>query len=247
MKTVYLFFVIMKDTIKTVLFDVDDTLFDRDLAQQRAIELIVRRLPAVFRKFETRRIIEAFIESDRITTADFRAGAPSGDLRDKRSRHFLRLLGISEGYADTITGLYVQHYPALNTPVEGAVPLLNKLSETFRVGIVSNGLPDVQYRKLETINLRHLFSCIVLSEEIGIRKPDPGIFRLAAKTLNNRPPECLYVGDSYDDDIIGAGNAGMKTCWFNRKKAVPKSGGVKPDFEIGRLEELLEILITPQK
>jgi FMN phosphatase YigB (HAD superfamily) len=248
MKTAHLrFYVTMKDTIKTILFDVDDTLFDRNLAQQKAIELIIQHLPDIFNKCETGRIIKAFEESDLVTVEEFRSGAPSDDLRDKRSRYFLRLLGISEDYAETITDLYVKNYPLLNTPVEGAVTLVHKLSGTYKVGIVSNGLPDVQYRKLETLNLRHLLSCIVLSEEIGIRKPDPGIFHFAAKQLNNKLVECLYIGDSYDDDIIGAKKAGMKACWLNRKKAAMKNTTVKPDFEISKIIELLEILIPQQK
>jgi putative hydrolase of the HAD superfamily len=234
--------VIMKDTIKAVLFDVDDTLFDRNLAQQKTIELIIEKLPEIFSKPETGSIIEAFTESDNISVEEFRAGAPSDDLRDKRSRYFLRLLGIDEDYAETITDLYVKNYPLLNTPVEGAVGLVNELSHSFKVGVVSNGLPDVQYNKLETLKLRNLFSCIVLSEEIGIRKPDPGIFHLAAKKLGVKPSECLYVGNSYDDDITGAKKAGMKACWFNRKKATAKSGSIRADFEINKMTALLDIL-----
>lgn len=243
MKTVHPCFLVMKDTIQAVLFDVDDTLFDRNLAQQKAIELIIQRLPHIFNKYETGRIMKAFKESDLITVAEFQTGAPSDDLRDKRSRHFLRLLGINVNYATTITELYVKNYPLLYTPVDGAVALVNKLSRLFKVGIVSNGLPDVQYRKLETLKLRHVFSCIILSEEIGIRKPDPGIFHFATKKLHNKPAECLYVGDSYDNDIVGAKKAGMKACWFNHKKAAAKNESDKPDFEITKLGELLKILI----
>jgi putative hydrolase of the HAD superfamily len=232
----------MSTNIKAVLFDIDDTLFDRNLAQSIVLELILKKLPHIFRSLKMERILEAFFESDRITTEAFYASAPSEGLRDARSRHFLRRLDISEDYADAITDIYINEYPAINAPVDGAVPLVIASSRRFRVGAVSNGLPDVQYRKLETIGLRDVFDCIVLSEEISIRKPDPEIFRKAADLLEVQPSACLYVGDSYDSDIVGAKAAGMSTCWFCRDASYPENAVVHTDFAVSSLEKLQWIL-----
>ena len=86
----------MKKNIKAVLFDVDDTLFDRKLAQKEVCKLIVKQLPRVFDAFDTERVQEEFLKSDQISTDMFSSGAPSEGLRDKRSRLFLQLLGIGE-------------------------------------------------------------------------------------------------------------------------------------------------------
>ena len=107
---------------------------------------------------------------------------------------------------------------------------------------VSNGLADVQYRKLETMGLYDLFSCIVLSEVIGIRKPDPAIFQKAASLIHVKPAECLYVGDSYVNDVIGAKNAGMQACWLNPESIKPQDETIKADFIISKLEELPALL-----
>jgi len=232
----------MEKNLKAVLFDLDDTLFDRNWAQGMVLELIVKQLPHIFNVFEMESVIEAFIESDRLTTEDFEAGAPSEGLRGARSRQFLRLLGIQEDYANTITEIYVRDYPTVNAPMPGAIPLVKELSKRFQVGVVSNGMPDVQYRKLETMGLRDVFSCIVLSEEIGIRKPDPRIFYHATQFLHMQPRECLYVGDSYTNDIVGAKNAGMLACWLNREPSTPENEDVPTDFVISKLEELAKIL-----
>jgi HAD superfamily hydrolase (TIGR01549 family) len=193
--------------------------------------------PGVFDAFKPERVLETFLESDRITTADFNAGAPSEGLRDVRSNLFLRLLGIREDHAATISELYVRNYPMVKAPLAGAIPVVKELSRKFSVGVVSNGFPDVQYRKLETMGLRDLFSCIVLSEEIGIRKPDPRIFHRATSLLNMQSSECLYIGDSYTNDIIGAKTAGMLTCWLNRESSEQKNESIKADFVISKLEE----------
>ena len=233
---------IMRKIIKAILFDIDDTLYDRNLAQSMILERIVKKLPHVFQSLPMDRIVKAFFESDRITVNAFNAGAPSEGLRDTRSRHFLRLLGIKEDIAESITDMYVREYPHINAPVDGAVTLVMESRRRFKVGAVSNGFPDVQYRKLETLGLRDAFTCIVLSEEIGIRKPDPRIFRKAAGLLGVPPSACLYVGDSYNSDIVGAKAAGMTTCWLCRDEVFPENPQVHTDYVVCSLEKLQRII-----
>lgn len=232
----------MKSKITVILFDIDDTLYDRDLAQVKVLDLIVKKLPSVFRNISMERITEAFFESDRITTADFNSGAPSTNIRDSRSRLFLRLIGIAESYADIITEIYIRDYPGVYAPICGAVSVVEELSEKYKIGVISNGLPDVQYRKLETLGLRNIMSCIVLSEEIGIRKPELGIFSHALQLLERQPDECLFVGDSYISDIIGAKKAGMQTCWFNRTGVSLPGSEIIPDYIVKDLMEIPALL-----
>jgi HAD superfamily hydrolase (TIGR01549 family) len=232
----------MKNKIKAILFDVDETLFDRVLAQQAILELIVKQMPQVFDGYDPGRVLAAFLKSDQIYTDLFNNGAPSEGSRDRRSKLFLQLLGIDEKYTAKITELYVKDYPGVKAHVDGAVPVIKKLSRKYQLGVVSNGFTDVQYRKLEAMGLRDLFSCIVLSEEFGIRKPNPGIFHQAALLLHMQPQECLYVGDSYTNDVIGAKNAGMHVCWFNRDSQQIPDEKIKPDFVITKFEELPGLL-----
>jgi HAD superfamily hydrolase (TIGR01549 family) len=126
--------------------------------------------------------------------------------------------------------------------MDGAIRVVKNLSLKYKIGAVSNSLPDVQYRKLETIGLRDNLSCVVLSDELGVRKPDPRIFTHAAGLLLTTPGECLFVGDSFGSDVIGSKAAGMLSCWFNRKKNPAPASSIKPDFEIDDLQEIEEIL-----
>jgi len=228
--------------IKAILFDIDDTLYDRNLAQSMILERIVEKLPHVFESLPMDRVLRAFLESDRVATEAFYAGAPSEGLRDARSRHFLRLLGVKEDAAETVTEIYVREYPDINAPVEGAIRLVKESGRRFKTGAISNGFPDVQYRKLETIGLRDAFKCIVLSEEIGIRKPDPRIFRQAAGLLGVPCVSCLYVGDSYNSDIVGAKSAGMTTCWLCRDEAFPENPQIHTDYAVCSLDNLQRII-----
>jgi putative hydrolase of the HAD superfamily len=233
---------IMNKNIKAVLFDVDETLFDRNLAHRKVLDLIISQLPDVFNRSEKKRAVEAFLESDRVAAEAFNEGASMAISRHIRSKHFLHSLGIPEDYASTITELYIKNYPIMKAPVAGAIPAVKELSKRFKVGVVSNGAPDVQYRKLETIGLRNLFSCIVLSEELGIRKPDPKIFYHAISLLHIDSSECLYVGDSYTNDVVGAKAAEMQVCWLNRESSQPQNEPIKADFIISKLKELPVLL-----
>ena len=232
----------MTAKLQTVFFDIDDTLFDRNRAQRGILHLIIRELRDVFVGIDEKRIVDAFLESDRVTTQEYETGISTDGLRIRRSKLFLSFLGLSEGYADKITAMYVNLYPTVDAPVRDAKSVIETLAGRFQLGIISNGLPDVQYRKLETLDIKHLFDCIVLSEELGIRKPDPELFWHATSMLGREPEECLYVGDSYDDDVVGAKRAGMKTCWFNPHGLPASQLDIKPEFEIHALDEILEFL-----
>jgi putative hydrolase of the HAD superfamily len=108
--------------------------------------------------------------------------------------------------------------------------------------VVSNGFPDVQYRKLETLQIRECFDCIVLSEAVGVSKPEPAILQHAASLLKVEPSACLYVGDLFDMDVVGAKQAGMLACWFNPSGAARPRHDIAPDLEIQELAALLQIL-----
>ena len=232
----------MKNKIKAILFDVDDTLFDRKQAQLKVLHIIVDSLPEVFGALDFMRVAEASAESDRLIIAEFDAGAPSDGLRDRRNKLLLRILGLPKNIAPKLSEIYVRELPACDTPVTGAVQLIRELSGKYELAAVSNGLPDVQYGKLKTIGVRDMLSCIVLSEEVGMRKPDPKILLYAAKLLGYRPDECLVIGDSYSSDIVGANKAGMYTCWFNPAKLPVQSEEIKPDFVVNNLLDIPALL-----
>lgn len=229
-------------TIKTILFDVDDTLFDRLKAQEEICKRIYQGFQDLFSELQFDVVREAFIMSDGMVNMRIDEGSLREGVRLERSKTFLRLLGIAQDHARPVTKLYMQLYPKINVPVDGAREVVEALASGFQLGVVSNGFVDIQYHKLNMLGIKELFSCIVLSDEIGIRKPTPDIFLHAAVLLKRTPEECLYVGDSYEYDIRGAKEAGMKACWFNRQGSPAPRSLLTPDMEIGSLRELLHLL-----
>lgn len=232
----------MIDGLKAIIFDVDDTLYDRTGAQFGILRIIMQKFSDLFSGTDEQAAIDAFIKSDEIALEYYYSGTPGDESRAIRSREFLRILGLNDEFADAITKIYVDLYPTIKSPVKGAESVVATLDKKYQLGIVSNGLPDVQYRKLKVLNLEHFFECIVLSGELGIQKPDPRIFWEATSILNKKPEECLYIGDHYEVDIPGAKSAGMKACWFNPNGLEIPQIEVKPDFILGSLDEIIGIV-----
>lgn len=229
---------------RAVLFDVDDTLFDRQRAQDMILQIIVQDLPAAFNGIDYRAVCHAFAESDRITCEEYDAGVLKVGFRGRRSKLFLQMLGLDEAFADRISDLYVTRYPEVDAPVVGARSVVRNLAEGFQLGVVSNGFVDVQYRKLEALQISRFFDCIVLSEEAGVDKPDPRIFQHAASILGVSPEACLHVGDLFEMDVVGAKQSGMQACWFNPTGSFHPTGEIAPDLEIRQLSELAQLLAT---
>lgn len=92
--------------------------------------------------------------------------------------------------------------------------VVRSLAKYYPLTIVSNGFIEVQYEKVRLSALQDCFSYIVLSEEVGVQKPNPLIFEKALQLNGLRKEEVLMIGDSYNSDIQGAINAGIDQLWI---------------------------------
>lgn len=109
--------------MEAVLFDVDDTLFDRAQAQRRMPEVIRRMFPALLAGIPQAAVRDAFLDSDRISTEQFDWTADAGAARLRRSRIVLQQLGLGDAMAPALTELYVTHYPRIEAPIQGALDM----------------------------------------------------------------------------------------------------------------------------
>jgi len=119
----------------------------------------------------------------------------------------------------------------------GAVEAVRELKRRgYRLGVISNA--DGRVRALlDTAGFSPFLEVVIDSSEVGLEKPDPRIFHAATERLGLDPAACVYVGDIYPVDVIGARSAGMRAILIG-DSAVEE----EPDVErISRLEELLEI------
>jgi len=88
-----------------------------------------------------------------------------------------------------------------------------------RLGVLTNGDPDQQTRKLAVMGLEQRFELLVTPLDAGAGKPDPRIFRHACRCAGETPGACAYVGDDLELDIVPAAELGMQAIWLNRRKS----------------------------
>jgi putative hydrolase of the HAD superfamily len=109
------------------------------------------------------------------------------------------------------------------------------------LGLITNGAPDIQWKKINGANLKEYFDRIIISGEHGIGKPDPLLFDRAFSELKTSKSNSIMVGESLSTDIRSTNQTGLKCIWLNRLKQVNDSLHALPNFEVESLIEL-EIL-----
>ena len=138
--------------------------------------------------------------------------------RVERFQALARFCGtdISWESAERLTETYRGFYRGLRRPVEGAVELLQHLRGRTILGIVSNNQVSEQEEKLVFLGIDSFVDFLVVSETVGVGKPDPAIFRVALERANVGARDAVMVGDSWASDVVGARGVGMRAVWFNR-------------------------------
>jgi len=117
---------------------------------------------------------------------------------------------------------------------------LDLLKRTYRLGLITNGAPDLQWKKINGGNIKQYFDHIAISGEHGYAKPDSRLFDTAINALKSDKANTIMVGDSLIKDIKGAQDCGLKAIWINRNEN--KAEDIKPDYEITDLTKISYIL-----
>lgn len=150
---------------------------------------------------------------------------------------------VDEALAKELGLFFVGRRRELQDPLPGAEEILKRLrSAGIRVGLLTNGAPDLQREKIESSGLGMYFDAAVVSGEFGTGKPEPEIFRHLLDRLGSEPPESLMVGNSLARDIVGARRAGIASCWLALEGEDEPVGLVEPDYTIHSLGELPRIV-----
>lgn len=202
---------------RAVLFDLDDTLFDHQGGARAALQAVQACHTCFDRvRFEDlERAHSRVLEELHLEVMAGRVGLD--DARRERFRRLLTRAGAEGTWeeSDRAATAYRERYLATRRAIAGAAAVLRMVKARARVGIVSNNLLQEQQDKLRVCGLDTFIDVLVVSEEAGISKPDPGIFDLALDRLECEAADAVMIGDSWTADILGAAAAGIPAIWFN--------------------------------
>jgi putative hydrolase of the HAD superfamily len=136
---------------------------------------------------------------------------------------------------------YLSKVPAKNQLLPHAMETLEYLvNKKYELNIITNGFEEIQYKKMKNSNIKHFFKHIIISEKVGVKKPDPKIFDYALKKCEASISNSLMIGDDFESDIIGAANYGVDQVYFHPNPT--KNQSFKPTYTISELKELKQIL-----
>ena len=163
-----------------------------------------------------------------------------GEARRIRWKKFLEKFGQLQNYdPHEFSKVYVKAYYDSERIIAGAIELLTALKKEYSLGIISNNLLDEQLGKLRRLGISDYFDFFAVSEEVGAAKPDRRIFEVALDRGKVNADEAVYIADSWEIDIVGSLNAGIRPVWLNRKGLVSKDISVA---EISSFEPVENVL-----
>ncbi len=222
-----------------IFFDADDTLFDFQASEETAFEKTLAD-HGIFGDAD--QYLALYKEINEALWAAFERGEIDQDhLKVERFRQFLDQIDVAED-PEAFGRRYMKNLSKASILYEESAPLLEKLSKSHRLAILTNGLTHVQEVRVKQSIIAHHIEAFIISEEVGVAKPDPEIFKILLRQMDNATPDrVLMVGDSLTSDIQGGINAGIDTCWYN-PEGKRNTTGLKPTYEIQRLEQILDVL-----
>jgi putative hydrolase of the HAD superfamily len=197
-----------------IIFDLDDTLYPREHFVQSGLMAVARHLEE---RFDV-----AALTAFRLMSEVSRDGARGRELQAACATFHLPASLVPE-----LVAVFRSHSPVLRLPRATAQVLRRLRGDGWRLVVLTNGLPQVQRRKVGALRLAALVDGVVYAEDHADGgKPAPAAFRVALRTLGVSPRRAVCVGDDLTCDIAGARALGLRTV---RIKA-PDPGAVVPSW-----------------
>lgn len=215
--------------IKSVIFDLDGTLLNRDASVLKFIENQYERLIKWLGHIEKEDYISKFIELD----------CRGYVWKDKVYQQLVKEFTITGITWENLLQEYLNHFKNNCIAFPNLNHMLIKLkNQSIKLGIITNGKGQFQMDNIKALGIEKYFDTILVSEWEGIKKPNPQIFIKALDQLNVLAEESIYVGDHPENDVKAAQTVGMKAIW----KRDFHCGDVETNFIIDDLEELSSVI-----
>jgi putative hydrolase of the HAD superfamily len=237
--------------ITAVFFDLDGTLSDYVGSVEHALDVVWDGVGGSFAPYEKQDFLRSYWHTfDEMEQMARRGEITTVDAGSRRGR-FTRMLREfkmeqDDGLIAEMSDLYTSGRLQGARLFPGVRETLAALSEVYSVTVITEGNGRLQREQIRRLGLDGVFHNIIISQEAGLHKPDPALYRYALSTAEASPSRSVMVGDRIDWDLIPAKRIGMRTAFFtrnNRYLALKEETGFEPDWEIGDFLQLLELLL----
>jgi len=201
--------------IQHVFFDLDHTLWDFEKNSDLTFQKI-------FKMNDLSVDLNSFLEVYRPLNFKFwklyrEEKVTKSELRYGRLKNTFDALNfpISDTLIDVLADQYIEHLADFNYLFDGAIEILDYLNQKYTLHIITNGFEEIQTKKMINSKIYHYFEKVITSESVGVKKPNPKVFKHALEIANANIDQAIMIGDSIEADINGALGVGMKAIHCN--------------------------------
>ena len=208
----------MNNRYKHIFFDLDHTIWDFDRnAEETLYELYHTYELEALGLNSPVKFIETYTVNNHSLWADYHLGKITKEhLREERFKKTFTDLGIDpEKIPVNFEDDYVRICPTKTNLFPEVHETLNYLHQKYELHVISNGFKESTEMKIERNNLGRYFKNVIISEVVGVNKPDHAIFAFALKIAKAEKSHSIMIGDSIEADIRGAMGFGMEAIYFN--------------------------------
>ena len=234
--------------VKAIFFDLDGTLCDPgsswDEGIAAALQLFESRHPERASELkasweQTGKVLRSELIAGRLLMREF--------IEQRYPRALSEVGIVDEALGSELNDCLSETRKHALRPMPGAHETLRQLRKDFHLGIITNGsdagYADSQMATIQQIGVQDMVDAIWISDRVGSRKPDPGIFSAALEGADVSSGEAVYVGDSYEADIIGANGVGMLSILIDPMDVFePAPDSVRPDRIIHSISDVIPIV-----
>ena len=227
------------EDIKHIFFDLDHTLWDFEKNSALAFEKIFQELNF---DINSQQFMDIY---NPINVAYWKLYEKNEidqeTLRVNRVKDTFEALNyaITLDEINIISNLFIEYLTSNNHLIEGTIETLDYLKDKYVLHIITNGFSFVQDVKLQKSNLDKYFVTITNSEAAGHKKPHENIFKHALTSANASKTESIMIGDSFEADVLGAQNFGIKAVYFNPKAEMISQNQIIQIQSLTQLKNLL--------
>ncbi|MBC2302211.1 HAD family hydrolase [Listeria welshimeri] len=227
-----------------LIFDIDDTVYDQLKPFEEAFK-------TVFEKADHLKIENLYIKSrfysDEVYHRVVRGEMPKAEMHIYRITQALNDFDyqITKKEAEAFQRAYEQNQRKIELSSGIKEILIWAKKNDITMGIITNGPKEHQQHKINDLQINDYIPAdhTFISGGVGIEKPDKKIFELVEKQIGINCPETYYIGDSFENDVIGSKSAGWNAIWLNRRQHIqPKNAAYQPDYCIKNEQELAALL-----
>lgn len=220
-----------------LLFDNDNTLMNFHTASHSAFHGSMREMGLS----EDEINYTEYNVHNHLVWSEFESGAIDAvTLRSKRFQLYFDAVGHTQADPFAANAAYLNHLIKHPHMMDDAYDLLQELKPHYKLGLITNGLKEVQRPRLRAANIYDYFDVIVVSDEIGYAKPQKGYFDHVVSEMGDVDlSKAIVIGDSLNSDIKGAINYGLDSAWLNMHNQ--SSEKLQPTYEVESVKDIIKL------